>query len=413
MRRRRGEQPPPAVIPSRKMAEWQRAAKVETRLLSRIERMLLIEGDGEEPRRQDVLHVSELTYDSFCPRAAYYRLDGVPLLAEQTVAMRLQAIFEEGHTAHAKWQQWTRRLGDLYGEWLCLICGSRWLGTSPDRCPNDLLVNFGTGPVAPGEAIITGIEGKCWGTAESIAYKEVPILAGLDEFGVIGSADGQLTDASGPVIEAKTIGAGTVRIEAPKLLSKYTRHVIAVEKLEEYLVWWGAQPHSGKNAAFPDQNIPSGLRTSYVDHDGLWRDIRRPFTSHLKQGNIYGYLAGVDEVIFIYEYKPTQAYKEFTVKVSEAVYGPPLEMAKDVHWALERQRAPKCPHGGCKECKAYEGESSAATRSTTTGRGRTVTRPGSGARTPARGDDAETPRRSDRVVRRRPDGAARQVHRVG
>lgn len=381
--------------------------KVETVLVGPIERMLLDQGEeSEEPRRQDVLHVSELAKSSFCPLAAFLRITGAAP-PEESARMRLQAIFEEGHDVHVKWQRWVRRLGRLYGRWQCVACESSWMGISPKECP------------------------QCAAPGWKILYKEVPVDK-ADEFFIVGHGDGQLDDADGPWIEAKTIGIGTVRMEAPALLARWTNKGVHLDDIDRLLEWVTGEYReefvsNGKVRADTD-DIPPSLLSRWVDFDGLWKNVRRPFPTHLKQGHLYAGLMGVDEVIFIYEYKPNQAYKEFVVKADADVYGPLIDAALDVKWAVENDRPPRCPSRGCKECteqtKEQRGDQSAKSDPPTTQRrARRATahedrRPdvGSGegsdrsqGRDRADGDRVRTPPRR-RVTRtpRGPDGAGRQ-----
>jgi len=71
------------------------------------------------------------------------------------------------------------------------------------------------------------------------------------------------------------------------------------------------------------------LTFSY-DADGdlnkAWKNIRRPFRGHLLQGQMYLELAkrmsGAEaptEIVFLYELKSNQAYKEFTIKADYEV----------------------------------------------------------------------------------------------
>jgi rubrerythrin len=344
--RRTATTPSVQVAKSPRMTDFMRTTRVETRVVGPIERMLLAEGEeqSQDERRQDVLHVSELARPEFCPRAAYLRITGAAP-PEESAKMRLQAIFEEGHDVHAKWQRWARRLGRLYGQWLCAVCESRWMATSPDVCP------------------------KCDAPGWKLHYKEVPVDRSEDCF-IVGHGDGQLDGPDGEWIEAKTIGIGTVRMEAPKLLMKYSRKGLTLGDLDSYLEWLTNQHRQeylsdGRMPAMTD-DIPKSLISSWVDFEGLWKDLRHPFPAHLRQGHTYGGLAGVEEVVFIYEYKPTQAYKEFVVKVSPRIYQPILDMALDVKWAVEKGRAPRCPHGGCKQCRTTS-EQSKEQRASTTG----------------------------------------------
>src|SRR5256885_5732139 len=170
------------------MRDFLDAKKKDTIFVGDIERMLLETGDEEEvPRRSDALHVSELAKSSFCPRAAYLRITGAAL-PEASAKMRLQAIFEEGHDVHAKWQRWVRRLGRLWGRWLCVVCESSWMATSPVECPN------------------------CGAPGWKIRYREVPVDA-YDEYLIVGHGDGQENGPDGRWLEVKTIGIGTVRME--------------------------------------------------------------------------------------------------------------------------------------------------------------------------------------------------------
>jgi rubrerythrin len=411
--RRTATTPSVQVAKSPKMRDLLQTTKVETRVVGPIERMLLAEGEdqSQDERRQDVLHVSELARPEFCPRAAYLRITGATP-PEASAKLRLQAIFEEGHDVHAKWQRWARRLGRLYGQWQCAVCESRWMATSPSSCPT------------------------CSAPGWKLLYKEVPVDR-EDDYFIIGHGDGQLDGPDGEWIEIKTVGIGTVRMEAPKLLMKYTRKGITLGDIDSYLEWLTGQYReeflsNGKLRAQTD-DIPKSIISGWVDFDGLWKDIRHPFPAHLRQGHTYGGLMGVEEVVFIYEYKPTQAHKEFVVKVSPRIYEPIIETALDVKWAVEKGRAPRCPHGGCKQCKTSvqtkeqqgdkrpEGDTN--TTRPATSRRRIVrtpqdSRPDVGSRQgddPSQGRDREDGDRVRPTARRRvtrtptrPDGAGRQ-----
>lgn len=379
------------VIPSAKMKSFVNATKVETEILSPITRLLLAEGDGDEPRDMTSLHVSELSKEKFCPRSAYYRLAGFPLLVpEREIGRQLQAIFEEGHDAHAKYQRWIRRLGRLYGRWQCAGCLYSWMATSPSECPD------------------------CEATEPwRIRYREVPVVS--EKYRIIGHGDGQLDGPDGDWVEVKTIGIGTVRMEAPRLLMQYTRKGVSLDALDDFLGW--------RAGAESVNDIPGSYLDTWIDLEGLWKNIRRPFSSHLRQGNLYCGLAGSPKCHFIYEYKPTQASKEFTITASEEVYGPLIEQAKDVVWALEKNKAPRCPHGGCSDCTAYEQEQRDGEENTpTTGNGAAgavagrqggVGEGGAVPGTEAPRRVARTPRRPDRTGGLRPDGAVAEEHGLG
>jgi len=373
------------------MKSFLAATKVETVVLGAVERMLLAQGDEDEERATDVLHVSELAWPGFCPRAAYLRITGVTQ-RQDSPKMRLQTIFEEGHDVHAKWQRWIRRTGRLYGLWLCVVCEHRWMAVSPEECPS------------------------CSAPGWKILYKEVPLDA-RERYLIVGSGDGQLDGPHGSWIEGKTIGIGTVRKEAPRLLAKYSYKGIHVADLDDFLDWvtgkYREEFIGGARVRGLD-DIPNQFLSRWVDFDGLWKDTRRPFPAHLRQGHLYGGLAGVDEVVFIYEYKPNQAVKEFVVTPSPSVYQPLLDMALDVKWAVENKREPRCINDDCAQCKSFEKENDERATDPTADNTRRPAQASDNPRRRAghRGEDAgsEGGTRRARVVP--PPQAGRRVSRV-
>ena len=128
-----------------------------------------------------------------------------------------------------------------------------------------------------------------------LIYREVPLHREL----VGGHSDGavhDLDDWSG-LIEVKSIGMGTLRFEAPRLHQRY----IDGETLEN--IWW---------------------------------KINRPFPSHIKQGQLYLWMAWprYEEICFIYESKFHQQTKEFVVSYNPSLIAPLLESAREVAQAV-------------------------------------------------------------------------------
>ena len=221
--------------------------------------------------------------------------------------LRMASIFAEGHTIHHKWQTWLRGMGNLYGVWVCTDCLLSWWDTSPQVCMGCKGVN--------------------------VKYAEVPLISD-PRYRIQGHADGWVVGLSDPfVIELKSIGIGTIRVEDPKL-----------------------------------------LMANDNDLDKAWRAIRRPFPSHRRQGQLYlrllhqmqarGDLAAdlviPEEVVFVYELKANQDYKEFTVAYDpddteiEAL----LDLALDIDWAIKTKTPPECnvlANGAktCKKCEPY------------------------------------------------------------
>jgi DNA-directed RNA polymerase subunit RPC12/RpoP len=115
--------------------------------------------------------------------------------------------------------------------------------------------------------------------SKNVFYQEVTLID--DSHRISGSTDGWIKGIGDDcLIEIKSIGAGTFRWEAPDLL-------------------------------MDADNDPAKA----------WKNIRRPFRSHLLQGQMYLELArrmygdaAPKEIVFIYEFKADQDIKEFTSK---------------------------------------------------------------------------------------------------
>lgn len=286
-----------AVKPSGSLKAFLDTKKAETRLVGPIERHLLTR-PPDTSRRTDILHPSDLVKRDFCARAAYFKVIGESI-PEERPGLRLQSIFDEGHAIHHKWQSWIREGGWLYGTWLCEYCEHRFWATSPESCP------------------------EC-SNHSYLKYTEVPLKD--DSLMIAGHSDGWVKELKDDfLIEIKSIGTGTIRMEQPGLLK--------------------------------DRDLNSA-----------WRDIRRPFPTHVRQGQLYLELArrmfergdlesAPSEIVFIYELKADQSYKEFVVKADPVVVKDMLDMAYDITHAVQSGTAPPCSvnlDGGCKACKTYE-----------------------------------------------------------
>lgn len=263
------------------------AKKSGSRLMGEVERHILSRPLGN--RSTTVLHPSEIIAKNWCHRYAAYLLLGGKNLREKP-NLRLQSIFDEGHAIHAKWQGYLAEMGVLYGRWECNECGavSRILST----------------------------EGSCvLGHNRGFKYAEVPLV--YDKLRIAGHTDGWVKGIGDDfLIEIKSMGAGTIRKEAPELM---------------------------------------------MDNDNdmhkAWRAIRRPFRSHLLQGQMYLELArrmfGEDapkEIVFIYELKADQDYKEFVVKANYEIVERIFHEAELVVDYAEAGKLPLCNIGGDKGC---------------------------------------------------------------
>lgn len=209
--------------------------------------------------------------------------------------LRLQSIFDEGHAIHAKWQNWFYEMGVLHGQFKCLACGKMTWGTSPDMCE------------------ICG--------HKELVYSEVTLRD--DKLRIAGHTDGWIKGIGDDcLIEIKSIGPGTIRNEDPAL--------------------------------FLDSK----------DFMAAWKEVRRPFNSHLLQGQMYLELMKrmgheVNEIVFLYELKADQDYKEFAIKADYEIVRHVFEGAQQVVKAVENNVAPRCSNnlgGTCKYCAGYEEE---------------------------------------------------------
>lgn len=291
-----------------------------------------------------------MSHGDWCPKATYLRIKNLRAggtYTKESFGFQSLNIFQHGHEVHHKWQNWLWELGRLWGSWFCHSCEITWQDTAPQACPS------------------------CGG--KHLRYDEITLNA-EKELLIAGSADGGVGHS---IMEFKTVGAGTLRFEEPELLKTHTHKTV-----------------DGK---------------SLIDYEGLWRGITRPFSSHLRQGQIYLKIAeirglDVDHVVYIYESKFHQGTKEFIVKRRESIITPLLESAAEIKSALDEDGPiPACPKDGCKHCEPKKteekssGEESPATRRGTAER--SDKHPAKPVRrgTVRRG---QTPRRTSRPVRR-------------
>jgi hypothetical protein len=236
------------------------------------------------------LHPSEMAKSDWCPRASYYRITGSTLLSTKDMNPSFRLETIFGE-GHAIHEKWQRWLGDVG-----LLAG-RWECRDP-HCAWSFY------------ATSAKVCERC--DMDTPIYREVPVVG--EHYNIRGHADGEIKDAKGSaILEIKSVGLGTLRFEQPELIRRHGS-----------------------------------------DIDAIWKDIRTPFPSHLRQTNIYMALTGIKETLFIYEFKPNQAVKEFATKYSPGIAEPLLDAALDVKYAVKSGNPPSCPKGGCSDCKRYE-----------------------------------------------------------
>jgi hypothetical protein len=153
---------------------------------------------------------------------------------------------------------------------------------------------------------------RCDMSKYMLNYKEVPFKS--ERYNMVGRADADTTTDG--LIEIKTIGVGSIRWEAPHLVEKHG-----------------------------------------TDWDALWRDIKHPFPSHRRQGQLYCYFLERDEIKFIYDPKfVSAAPKEFVVKFSKDYIDQILDDCDDINGMVARNKTPHRPewaakdHRTCQKC---------------------------------------------------------------
>lgn len=282
-----------ATVSNEELKRFLDAKKTRTRLLGDVERYLLKRPPGD--RSTTVLHPSEIIKNDWCKRASYFLLKGYPK-SQPNPTLRMQTIFDEGHAIHAKWQSWFQGMGVLHGKFKCHVCNNITWGTSPKTCEH------------------CGREGL-------LEYAEVTLRD--DDLRIAGHTDGWVKGLGNDcLIEIKSIGPGTIRNEGAALMA-----------------------------------------AADFDFMKAWGNITRPFPSHIKQGQMYLELmkrmghtnddgSPIDEIVFLYELKADQSYKEFSVKADYEIVRHVFEGAKYVVDAVEANKAPRCNASTGNYCSA-------------------------------------------------------------
>lgn len=288
----------PVTVPSKDLKAFLNANKRDTRLMGALERYVL--SKPFDDRDQSYIHPSDIIKSEWCALAQYHAIKGNYQETRDKTTLRLASIFAEGHTIHAKWQNWFSEMGVMYGKWYCETDNNSVWGLSSE-------VNNGTG---------------------IYDYAEVPLRS--DKHMMRGHADGWIKGLGDDcLIEIKSIGTGTIRMEMPALMVQYNN-----------------------------------------DIDTVWKNIRTPLRSHQLQGQVYLHLCHLmveeglletapDDIVFIYELKANQEYKEFVVRYNPEYTADIFDKALDVAWAVNNDRPPVCnidSEKGCKRCAPFKEE---------------------------------------------------------
>ena len=283
-------------------------------ILPKVKDHMLKQYGYDADRDPTVVHPSEIVKADWCPRATYLRItSGTWPPEKEKFDFVRENIFAAGNDIHQKWQDRMIDAGlPVWGDWECRIC-DEWVRNSVKPDPAGYSMQYGDGPialVADHECLME--TGHCW------VYKEVTLNA-RKELLIAGHADGAFDDT---LVEIKSLGLGTIRMDAPDLLARHTQ---------------------GK----------------HTDLTGLWRDITRPLRSHLRQGDVYLHLAHVlglpfTQIVYLYEFKANQLTKEFTVKYDAGRSMLLVAKAQEIKYAVDHGIPPACiKPGQCKECKLF------------------------------------------------------------
>lgn len=285
------------------LAERTKAKNTPGVLLPAVKEHMLSGYTAESDRRWDIIHPSELSHqNTFCPRAVYLRITGGPIVKEgKDFDFVQQNIFDEGHTIHAKWQQRLREATPLFGNWECIVCG--------------VVERATTEPVSR--------DTQGYGHTCIWEYKEISLDAEASAL-MVGHADG---GAWTTLAEIKSVGTGSVRIEAPDI-----------------------------------------FKAADGDLQKLWRDITRPFKTHVNQTDIYLWISRemgypFDSAEFIYECKWNQQVKTFTVEFDERRSQRLVDQAIAIKYSVDHNEEPACRFPGldpvtgkpnCENCPPFD-----------------------------------------------------------
>jgi hypothetical protein len=360
-----------------KLAERTRIeAKAGDRVVLPLVKLHLLEHKPPDNRDPNVIHASEMSAKDWCDRSTWYRLNGWTDPGER-FSYQMESIWEEGNALHRKWQGWLRDAGLLWGDWHCAVC--------PERQDKEIVSMLSSS----GDTDHKGWHNHQW------QYDEVGMQVGK----ISGHEDAAIPEKN-RLIEFKSMALGSLRVDSPDLLAKF------------YGKWYGNGDVNGKMPA----------RQVY-DLEGLWKSLKQPLKSWVRQANIYLWLArelalDFPKVSIVAEYKINQDAREWVIPMSERIVMPLIERA---HLIETAETPVECPYGGCKQCRAWENanpESAAQIGSRVPARrirhkgDPSPERAGAGPATTADWRNTGTTRRSHRVRRQCPDEAVHPPDRV-
>lgn len=252
-------------------------------LLPHIERHVMRTMTGARPddHSEKYMHPSDMVKGDWCGRHDYYRLVGTPA-SKVTVANPSFRMNNVFAEGHA-----------IHGKWQTWLWEMGVL-VGFFRCKECGHRWYAKSPV------------ECqFCRSERLEYKEYPLHH--ERYMVEGHADGAVhLPEFRSLIEIKSVGLGTLAFEAPRLHQRYL---------------------DGQSA------------------EEIWRDITHPFSSHMRQGQLYLWMAwpAYEQIVFIYESKFHQQTKEFVVDYNKKFIASILDTAHEVSQCVRTGHVPERP----------------------------------------------------------------------
>ena len=253
-------------------------------LLPQIERHVMRAMKGD-PRPEDhsmkYMHPSDMAKTDWCGRHDYYRITDTPV-ERSSKANPSFNMQNVFAEGHSIGAKWTGWLWDMG-----VLVGD-W------KCKECGHRWYDKSPLA------------CqFCKSERLEYREYPLRR--ERYLVEGHADAAVhlpEDRS--LVEVKSIGIRTLAFEAPRLYQQYLNG----EKVED-----------------------------------IWFAINHPFGSHMRQGQLYLWMAWplYEQIVFIYESKFHQQTKEFVVEYNKSFIAPVLETAREVAQGVRSGVTPDRP----------------------------------------------------------------------
>ena len=235
--------------------------------------------DGQY-RDYSYFHPSDLGY---CIRKAVLMKLDFP--GRFYVMPRLQRIFENGHSTHARFQEHLGKMGVLYGNWICSNCEKVLGKESRIGIPRPSNCHYCKNPKT--REVFDNKGNRIWGPEPIFHYKELRV--------------------ENSVMDVKGHSDGVINI-------KGTNHVVDFKTCSQ--------------AAFNDVKIRN-----------------QPMEAHVFQINIYMYILQVDYGLLVYENRNDLRIKEFLLKKDPAVLKEVINRIKVAKAALENNTVPEIPLG--------------------------------------------------------------------